>query len=265
MTERTLTSETTGPVTIDAHLTSGGPVTVRADAGCDRATLTIRTVDEQGPAADAVRNATLRQSGTTRRAGVRDVGGGTTIVSGGITQIASGNHGATIVQCAGTVYGSMTGVTILNGQVAGGGPATVVQGSSPIEIIAVVPEGSSLEACTVSAGIDTHGPLANISAETTSGRIHLDRTDVATCQTVSGRIMIDDFGGTARLETVSGRVTVYATAGGDLRITTVSGRIDVTASDAATADDLNVQTSSVSGRINVPPQRVPGRVRRRRG
>jgi DUF4097 and DUF4098 domain-containing protein YvlB len=86
---------------------------------------------------------------------------------------------------------------------------------------------------------------------------------VATCQTISGRITIDDFGGTAQLQTVSGRVEVHANAGGDLRITTVSGRIDVTATDAALDNDLDVQANSVSGRINLPPQRVSG-VRRRR-
>ncbi|MEW1724704.1 hypothetical protein [Streptomyces sp. NPDC093109] len=65
MPTRKIAAENTGPVTIDASLLGhGGTITVRAEADCERATLTITTTDENGTAADAVRDATLRQSGT---------------------------------------------------------------------------------------------------------------------------------------------------------------------------------------------------------
>lgn len=308
MTTRQLTAETAGPVTIDAALLGhGGLVTVRAEADCERATLTIHTADEEGEAADAVRAATLRQSGTTLYAGVRGAGGtggGTTIITGGggrrvVQSVVSNNYGSTIIQTGGSITGGIFGGNVvINGVRVGGSGTTVIKGSSPIEITAVVPEGSSVTGRTQSADIVAEGAVLNVSgdtqsgdvrtghvskatastqsgdirieqaavidASTQSGDIRLGRTDVVVGNTMSGDITIADFGGSARLKTMSGDIRAHATAGGDLSANTMSGDITVTATEAALADDLDVRTSTMTGRVRAPQRRTDGSQPRRR-
>ncbi|WP_327223027.1 DUF4097 domain-containing protein [Streptomyces platensis] len=302
MTTRKIAAETNGPITIDATLLGhGGSVSVRADASCERATLTVSTVDEDGPAAEAVRNATLRQTLKGLHVNVQGDGGTT----GGTTIISGGGRGMTIVQTAGNVTGTMIGYQggviggdmIVNGVRVSGG-ATVIQGSSPIEIVAVVPEGSSAIGHTQSASIDALGALLNVTADTQSGSvrtghvakvnantqsgsvvveqaaditaktmsgsIRLGRTDVVNANTMSGSVQIADFGGTARIKTMSGSVRVHATAGGDIDANTMSGSITVTATDTALAEDLDVRPHSMSGRISVPSRRTGSSGPRRR-
>lgn len=302
MTTRKLAAETTGPVTIDASLLGhGGVISVRAEADCERATLTISTADEEGAAADAVRDATLRQSATGLNATVHGKGS----VSGGTTVVTSGRRGMTVIQSAGTVYGNVTGMSIVGGdvyvngvKVTGAGDATVIKGTAPIEITAIVPPGSKVIGHTQSADIEAIGSFAlvsghtqsgdlrvddtekltvstqsgnvtvnkaaDISVKTQSGDVNLNLTDVVDANTMSGDIRIRDFGGTARLKTMSGDIRVHATAGGDIDANTMSGDIDVTATQAAMDDNLDVRPRSMSGRINVPSRRVPGSGPRRR-
>ncbi|MFF3720555.1 DUF4097 family beta strand repeat-containing protein [Streptomyces prasinus] len=310
MTTRKLAAETTGPFTIDASLLGhGGVISVRAEADCERATLTISTTDEEGPAADAVREATLRQSATGLNATVHGKGGvsGTTVITGG-------RGGMTVIQSAGTVHGEMTGMTFNGGVIGGnfvggdvyvngvkvtGGDTTVIKGAAPIAITAVVPPGSKVIGHSQAADIETIGSFAvvsghtqsgsvrvddaekvtastqsgsvrvnkaaDISAKTMSGGVYLNLTDVVDAHTMSGAIDIRDFGGTARLKTMSGAISVHATAGGDIDANTMSGAIDVTATQAALDEHLDVRPRSMSGRINVPSRRAPGAAPRRRG
>lgn len=306
MTTREFVAETTGPVVIDATLLGhDGIVTVRAEADCERATVTIRTADEEGAAADAVREATLRQSSTTLYASVKGKGGtsgGTTIITGGggrgtIQSIVSNNSGSTI-QIGGSFFGGNSGggdVWVNGVKVSGN---TTVTGTSPIEITAVVPEGSSVVGRTQSADIVAEGAVLNVSgdtqsgdvraghvskvaahtqsgdvrvekaafidAKTQSGGIRLGSTDVVEGNTMSGDIAIADFGGSARLKTMSGDIRVHATAGGDLSARTMSGDITVTATENALADDLDVITSTMSGRVRAPQRRMGGDQPRRR-
>ncbi|MET8566102.1 DUF4097 family beta strand repeat-containing protein [Streptomyces flaveolus] len=302
MTTRKLAAETTGPVTIDASLLGhGGVISVRAEADCKRATLTISTADEEGAAADAVRDATLRQSATGLHATVQGKGG----ISGGTT-IITGGSGMTVIQSAGSVHGEVVGLNFSGGDVyvsgmnVTGGNTTVIKGSAPIEITAIVPLGSKVIGHTQSADIEAIGSFAVVSGHTQSGRlrvddaekvtastqsgsvtvnkaadinaktmsggIYLNLTDVVDAHTMSGAIDIRDFGGTARLKTMSGAISVHATAGGDIDANTMSGSIDVTATRAALDEHLDVRPRSMSGRINVPSRRTPGSSpRRRRG
>ncbi|GGZ19684.1 DUF4097 family beta strand repeat-containing protein [Streptomyces nitrosporeus] len=300
MTTRQLVAETTGPVIIDATLLGhGGRITVQAEATCTRATLTIHTPDEQGAAADAVAKASLRQAGSRLQASVQSIGGTNT---GSTTVVRSGSS---VIQSFGSVTGSVTGMTIIgngafvtgdaplvdiliNGVRVNGGGTTVIHGSSPIEITAIVPEGSSVEGHTQSAGIECIGALlsvdadtqsggirtghvsrvyavtqsgsisveqaAQIKARTMSGAIRLGRTDVVTAKTMSGSIKIHDFGGTAEAETMSGSIKIHATAGGGIRATSISGSITVTATEDALADDLDARAESRSGRVSIPPR-----------
>ncbi|WP_331764330.1 DUF4097 family beta strand repeat-containing protein [Streptomyces sp. NBC_01506] len=301
MTTRKIAAETTGPVTIDASLLRhGGAISVRTDAHCERAVLTISTTDEDGAAADAVRDATLRRSTTGLVAAVEGKGGG----ASGTTVITGGGRGMTVIQSSGSVHGSVVGMNFVGGNVyvngarISGGATTVVTGTAPIEITATVPPGSKVIGRTDSADIEARGSFAVVSGHTQSGDIRvdhtekliastksgdvtvdkaadsniktmsgdvqLDRTDLAEVHTMSGDIGVRDFGGTARLKTMSGDIRVHATAGGDLDASSMSGDISVTATPAALDADLQVRPHSMSGRINVPSRRVPGSGPRRR-
>ncbi|MFD7590676.1 DUF4097 family beta strand repeat-containing protein [Kitasatospora sp. NPDC059811] len=307
MTTRKLTAEQPGPITIDVDLPVGS-ITVRTEAGRERAELTIRTADETGPSADAVKDATLRfDERGALVARVKNAGGTS------VTSIVQGNRSTTVVQSFGSIPAGahvvglqidgdlnfVGGRTIVNGQVVDAGSGSTVRiGGSPIEIIATVPEGSSVTARTRLAGVTAEGFFAavtgttqsgdirvetcgrlsaatqsgdvtadradDIRITTQSGDIRLGRTDVAQLKTMSGDIRITDFGGAAQLNTMSGDITVHATAGGDLTARTMSGDVNVTATDAALGDDLDVQANSMSGRVRTPQRRAAGSTPRRR-
>lgn len=278
MTTRKLAAETPGPVTLDVTLNGfAGVINITTDPDCDHATLTIHTNDEEGPAAEAVRAAALRHPANGLYASVQGKGGNSTTV-------ISGSSGTTVVQSYGTITGNVTGMVISGGDVVvngvriSGGSTTL---TSPIEITAVVPAGSRLVAASQSAEITATGSLdratassqsgdvridqaATIHAKTQSGDILLGKTDVVESTTMSGDITIADFAGTAALKTMSGDIRVHATAGGDLNVRTMSGDITVTATHEAIADNLNVQPSSMSGRVHVPANRPYGSAPRRR-
>ncbi|MCY0961478.1 DUF4097 family beta strand repeat-containing protein [Streptomyces sp. H27-H5] len=300
MTSRRIPAERTGPVTIDAALLGyAGTITVRAEPDCERATLTIRTADEEGEAADLVRDATLRQSGTGGLyVSAQGKGANETAI------IATG--GRHVVQSIGVVTGSVTGMMIIGNDVivngahisANGGGATAIKGGSPIEITAIVPEGSSVIGRTHSAHIVAEGALLNVTGHTQSGHIsaghvarvlastlfghvvveraahisataqggnlNLGRTDVVEARTVGGDIRIRDFGGTAQLETVGGDIRVHATVGGTITARTVGGDIEVTATEAALDDSLDIQTNTMGGRVRTPQGRRPSGGPRRR-
>lgn len=311
MPTRTLTAQQPGPILIDAQLLgAGGIVTVRTDRIRKEAEITIRTADETGDSADAVRDADLCWDARGALvAHVQGKGGG---ISGGTT-IVRGGGGTSVVQSFGTVHGSVTGMVIdgnmtmvggnvyVNGRriTPGQGSTTIITGSSPIEITAVVPEGSSVTARTQSADVIADGTYAavsastqsgtvrapgqierftagtqsgdvdvenspNIIAKTQSGDIRLGRTDVVEASTMSGDVTIRDFGGTAQLGSMSGDIRVHATAGGDITAKTMSGDVNVTATEQAVNDDLDVRANSMSGDVRFPRHRQSGTGGRRR-
>ena len=190
MTERTITAEDTGPVTIIVSLDHGGSVRVLAESDCERATLKVLTDDEKGPSAEAVRDAYMRQIKDGLKARVTFTGNsGTTVIQGrGVNKVSFNNYGGSVVQVAGNVYGSMTGMTIVNGQVISGGDVAVVPASSPVNVVAVVPEGSTVVVETISARVSTRGNLASVETNTTSGRVSIDGAASVDCRSVSGRV-----------------------------------------------------------------------------
>lgn len=255
MTTRKLAAETTGPVTIDAILLGhGGVISVRAVADCERATLTISTTDKDGPAAEAVREATLRQSATGLNASVQGKGG----VSGGTTVITGRGRGMTVIQTAGTVHGEMTGMNFIGGNFGG---ATAIQGTAPIEITAIVPPGSKVIGHTQAADIEAIGSFALVSGHTQSGSLRVDDAKKVTASTQSGSVTVNKAADISA-KTMSGGVHLNITDVVDAN--TMSGSIDVTATQAALHEHLDVRPRSMSGRISIPSRRTPDSGPRRR-
>ncbi|MFI9081184.1 DUF4097 family beta strand repeat-containing protein [Streptomyces sioyaensis] len=255
MTKRPFDSQSTGPVVLGLDLPMGS-VHVQVLASITTARVVLRTDDSSGPAADAVNRARASQDGQTLAVEVPKIPGNV------MMQNVRGNR---VRQSVGTVYGSVTGVTIVNGRIITGGGTGVMDTVSPIEAIVSLPVGSSLAVVSQSASARVHGAIErmefrsisgdleidgarHLSASTTSGDVIVGcLSDRLTARSVSGDITVDLYSGSdADLNTTSGDLDVRATAqaAGALRANTVSGDVRVSG-----GRDLRVSAHSVSGRV----------------
>ncbi len=123
---------------------------------------------------------------------------------------------------------------------------TKLFGREPVYRFRVVaPHGSSVEANTVSGGIEARGGFSRAELHTTSGSIRAEGVDGdASVRTASGSIALGDIGGDADVRTISGSVRIGA-VGGTLRVNAVSGSVEVREARGT------VSIESVSGRIEV--------------
>ncbi|MFG3398584.1 DUF4097 family beta strand repeat-containing protein [Streptomyces parvus] len=272
MPVRTLTAARPGPVLIDAQLLgAAGTITVRTAHDRTTAEITLRTADETGPLADAVANARLDTDGTALTAHVQAAGRAGTNQGSGI--VVGGNRYG-VVQNVRNNYGSMIAVSGGDLNIGPGGltfnpQSQPVPSGSTIEILALVPEGSSLTARTQAADVTAYATLATVQVTTGSGNItaahttditatsqagdiHLGRTDVARATTQAGDVTVDDFGGTAHLKSVSGDLRLHAAAGGDVTANTVAGDVTITATDRAIDDGLDIRAHSTAGDVRLP-------------
>ncbi|WP_020133982.1 DUF4097 family beta strand repeat-containing protein [Streptomyces sp. 351MFTsu5.1] len=254
MTERVFVSETSGPIVLGLSLPVGS-VRVQVLDSLTTARVVLRTDDPTGPAADAVSRARATQNGQAFGIEVPEMPGNVMVQS---------HRGNRIVQNVSTVYGSVTGVTIVNGRVVSGGMNSM-QTVSPIEATVCLPPHSSLAVVSQSADAEVFGYVDRIEfrsvsgdldadgvrelrANTTSGDIHAGRvTEQITAQSVSGDIDIDLYDGqAATLGTTSGDIEVRATNGasGHVSAHSVSGDVRL-----AGARHLSVSANTVSGRV----------------
>nr|WP_260147653.1 DUF4097 domain-containing protein [Streptomyces sp. CEV 2-1] len=98
----------------------------------------------------------------------------------------------------------------------------MVLGASPVEIIAVVPEGSSVTARTQSADVFADGTFAAVAAYTESGDVR-----------------------------APGHADQFTA-------NTQSGDVTVSATEQARNDDLDMRANSMSGDVQIPPRRQRG-------
>ena len=254
MTERVFDSATSGPIVLGISLPVGS-VRVQVIDSLTAARVVLRTDDATGPAADAVNGARSTQNGQAFGIEVPEMPGNVMVQS---------RRGNRIVQTAGTVYGSVTGVTIINGRVVSGGMNSM-QTVSPIEATVCLPPHSSIavvsqsadaavfgyvdrmEFRSISGDLDADG-ARELRANTTSGDIRAGRvTEQITAQSVSGDIEVGLYDGRgATLGTTSGDITVQATNGaaGHVSANSVSGDVRLSG-----ARHLNVSANTVSGRV----------------
>ncbi|MFD9631693.1 DUF4097 family beta strand repeat-containing protein [Streptomyces violascens] len=254
MTERTFVSTSAGPVVLGLELPMGS-VHVQVLDSLTHARVTLRTADTSGPAADAVNAARITEHGQTIAVEVPEIRGNA------MMQSVQGNR---ITQNMGTVYGSVTGVTIVNGRVVTGGSHTVTRVSA-IEARVSLPANSSLAIVSQSADAVVDGEVDRMEFRSTSGDLQVDGARTVTASTtsgdltvwrvaeqiaarsVSGDIAVDLYSGSnADLTTTSGDVNVHATlkASGTVRANSISGDVAVSG-----GRDLHVSARSVSGDV----------------
>lgn len=261
-TQQTFTAKHDGPVFAD--LTSHtGTVTVTVDPTLIHAQVTVSTPDDQGPAADAVRNTTFGEYTSGEHAIALDV-----------PRTSGGSNGAvqSVVSIGGSCFefnsgvvntGTITGAVISNGDVWVGGQqvvaggrvvaqaGTVVSGGTGRVTLDVrVPANSSVYLKTTSADLNVRGDLQRLSVKSVSGDIQATGVHTIAVTTTSGAVEIERIETHADIVTVSGRIEVGAYNGSQLHARTVSGDIRISATPAATpASTLTAET--VSGDITL--------------
>ncbi|MEU4230040.1 DUF4097 family beta strand repeat-containing protein [Nonomuraea sp. NPDC026600] len=297
-TRRTLSAPIAGPVVFDLDMPHG-QIDVRV---CDvaRAEIGLTVLDPAGsPAGQAVAEAALTAEVRVITVRVPTPDGGVTVSRqrGGLINVV-GNVNSGIIVSGGSV--TISGATFGRGNHVTGlhVGAGITQG---VRAVVRLPQGSALRVRTKSADVATSGELewtqftsvsgslrldacsklnaastsGDVSADyadhaevrTVSGDIRLGRTDSATAGSTSGDITIGDFGGSARLRTISGDIAVHATEPGHVTANSTSGDIRVTApaelAAAGGEQGLTVDARSLSGDVRTP-RPLPGPPRPRR-
>ncbi|MFC4588633.1 DUF4097 domain-containing protein [Sphaerisporangium corydalis] len=283
---RTLSAPMPGPVVLDLTMPHGQITVTVTDT--DRAEVTL-TAPADGPDATAMTAATLTAETRVLTVNVPTTSQpSVTVVTGnGGRTIVTGNVASGIFVSGGTMH--------ISGNLINGQPVPGMQG---VRAEVRLPHGSALRVRTRSAPVTARGELEwvdhtsgsgdldmdgcrKLTAHTTSGDIRADypdhanvqtvsgdirlgRTETVTAVTTSGDIRIEDFGGSGRLGTVSGDITVHATDAGNLTASAISGDIAINApAELAASGALTVDARSISGDVRTP-RRQPATTRLRR-
>ncbi|MGW2227475.1 DUF4097 family beta strand repeat-containing protein [Streptomyces formicae] len=230
MTEKTLTPAPVGPLLLDVT-TDGGEVRVRVDPTATAASVTIRTDDEDGPAAEAARGASAVLSGqrlTVRVPKIEGADGSVTI--GNMTF----NGGVQFVQNVTTVGRgqTLTGVSIVNGKVIGGG----ISGGlavRPVEVLVTLPAGSGVKMQTKNANLTVTGPLAALDFNGYNGDVRAGLVGRLKVDTYNGDVRADGVQDWADAETYNGDIELGSYSGGSARLITYNGDVSLSATPAA--------------------------------
>jgi len=138
-------------------------------------------------------------------------------------------------------------------------------GGSDLDVLVVLPEGSSLEVKTVSGDTSLEGPFGAVSVSSVSGDVDVadpcDVVDVRTasgdvsvnrvsttlkCRSASGDVECRSCAATTDVTSASGDVNVMADQPGQVTVKTVSGDIQVRVARGLVVD---VDANSVSGEL----------------
>ncbi|MGW2089089.1 DUF4097 family beta strand repeat-containing protein [Streptomyces sp. NPDC001880] len=261
-TSQTFTAEAVGAVWADvtSHV---GAVNVTIDPTLKNAVVTVSTGDDEGPLADAVRGATKKESTyqnlnclTVR---VPEVQGNTMTMGNSTFSFNGGNM--VVRQNFGVVRGSVTGMTIADGDITIGGRKVVSDGVVVAEQGTVVSGGgtgtitvdvrlpsdqSSVRLETTSADLTVHGDLQVLDVHSVSGDIEARGVHTLRSNTTSGDLEVERVDARVDVNTVSGDIEIGAYNGTEFRASTVSGDIDVSATPAAAGV---IDANTVSGDV----------------
>ncbi|MBK3588777.1 DUF4097 family beta strand repeat protein, partial [Streptomyces sp. MBT57] len=266
-TTRTFTATTDGAVWADI-ISPVGAVTVTVDPTITRAVITLSTTQDEGPLAEAVAAATHREHPYRGMQCIRvDVpearGEDQPAFHRGSGSTYNFGRNSILTQHFGTINGSVTGMTMDNGDISIGGRKIVSGGR------VVVPEGtrvhsggtdrgsitvavrlpsstSCLRLGTTSADLTVHGDLQILDVRSVSGDVRAKGTSTLYLATTTGDTEVERVGERAEVSTVSGDVLIGAYSGTTCKISSVSGDVTLTATPAADGD---IAIGTVSGDI----------------
>lgn len=220
-----------GPITIDAGLfTQAGWIKVQVRDDCTRARVGFSTDEEQGPAADAVRDA-VAESGPDGRL-LTTIYGSPDAAPLEITVVAP--PGSSLVARTDQAHIGAIGLTDVE----------LTTKSGEIS----VPVAARVFAETASGNISIQR-ATEVTATSQSGTITIGTSNRATVRTTSSDIRLGNTTGDVTAKSISGNLTLHATADATIRATTVSGDLTITADPTV---KLNLNTSTATGRVTVP-------------
>ncbi|MFI1890433.1 hypothetical protein [Streptomyces jumonjinensis] len=226
-----------------------GSVRVTVDATATIARAEVRTDDTTGPTADAVAQSRISQDGNRLTIVVPDVRG----AGGGMTQtVITSGGGTRVTQVFGNVTGSVTGMTIINGQIITGGGNTVA--SSGIEVLITLPAGSGVQMNSRNADLTVTGLLAALDLDTHNGSLRAGIVGRAKVRGHNGDNDIEAIQDWADIETHNGNTYIGTYGGGAARLITHNGNLELSATPSASgriearAHNGNVRLRGVSNR-----------------
>lgn len=259
---QTFTATAAGAVWTDV-ISHVGTVNVTIDPTLKHAVVTVSTSDDEGPLADAVRGTTKKENKyqhldclTIR---VPEVEGNVMTMGNSTFSFNGGNM--VVGQNFGVVRGSVTGMTISNGDIVIGGRKVVSNGRVVAEQGTVVSGGgtgtitvdvklpsdqSSVRLDTTSADLTVHGDLQVLDVHSVSGDIEAKGVHTLRGNTTSGDFEVDRVDARVDVNSVSGDIEIGAYNGTEFRANTVSGDIHVSATPAATG---SIDANTVSGDV----------------
>ncbi|WP_030705119.1 MULTISPECIES: DUF4097 family beta strand repeat-containing protein [unclassified Streptomyces] len=261
-TSQTFTATAAGPVRADL-ISHAGTVTVTVDPTITHAVITVSTGHDDGPLADAVRGATMREhrSETPDRITVRVPETETDTLTTGTSTYNFGGGTTTVRQNFGTIRGSVTGMVIDRGDIIVGGRTILSNGRVAVPQGTVVRDGgtgtitldvtlpstrSSVRLETTSADLTVRGDLKALDVRSVSGDVRAEGLDDLTAASVSGDIEAQRVDARIDISGISGDTRIGAYSGSECRITSVSGDVHLTATPAA---DGGIEISTVSGDV----------------
>ncbi|MET9366084.1 hypothetical protein ABZX93_35010 [Streptomyces sp. NPDC006632] len=205
-----------------------GTVRVTIDPAAIVARAEVWTEDTTGPSADAVAKSRISQDGQHLTITVPEVNGG----ANGITQtVITGNGGTRITQVIGNVTGSVTGMTIVNGQVITGGSTGTV--SSGIEVFVTLPASSGVQMKSHNADLVVKGLLAALDLTTHNGNVLAGIIGRAKVRSHNGDSDIEAVQEWADIKTHNGNTYIGSYGGGAAQLITHNGNIELSAAPSA--------------------------------
>ncbi|MGQ4514869.1 DUF4097 family beta strand repeat-containing protein [Streptomyces sp. DW26H14] len=240
MTERSFMSASAGPVVFGLSLPVGW-ARVQVHDHLTTARVTLHTDDTTGPAADAVAGARHVQNGQAFGIEVPEM-------PDNVNVTMHGGGGTQVFQSVGTVYGSVTGMTIINGRVVSGGTGGMQQASG-ITAHVELPAGSSLAVVSTASSVSTFGYLDQVEFRSQSGGLEADGVRDLQADTTSGDITVGSITGQITARSVSGDIDVALYQGRDAVVETTSGDVNMQVTSRASG---SVRARSVSGDVRLP-------------
>ncbi|MEU8708704.1 hypothetical protein [Streptomyces sp. NPDC048565] len=262
-----------GPIELDLSV-SNGRVNVHVNPAAVNATVTVHTAAEDGPVADAVNDTKFTEYGNKLTVSVPD-------------DMAGGIGGTSVVQVGGSTFsfgggvvntGSMTGVTISDGDIWIGGQHVVANGqvvaqqgakvggaTGTITVDVVLPAGCSLAVSTRNAETTVRGDLEAIRFDARNGSLQAGGVKVLEAETHNGSVLVDRVEEELEASTHNGSITVGAYNGRRGSARTHNGDVTISATPASSgklaarthngnirvrgAGHLDLKTSTHNGRV----------------